>query len=70
MSNRMGDVAKMFGKELWEEFIIRLENSMERVAYFSEKGLHISGTWRFVVSDTALKELLTGEAEIVKNENE
>jgi hypothetical protein len=64
--NKMEEVATMFGKKLGEEFIVQLENGMKRVAYFSDKGLHICGTRRFVVSDTALKELLTGRAEIVE----
>lgn len=64
--NHMEQVAQMFGKELWEEFTIRLANKMRRVAYFSEKGLHINGAFHFVVSDTALKELLIGEAEIME----
>lgn len=68
--NKMEEVAAMFGKELGEEFTILLANKMRRVAYFSEKGLYISGTWHFVVSATALKELLVGEAEIVEDENE
>lgn len=65
--NKMEQVAALFGKKLNEEFVIRLGNRMERMAYLSEKGLHISGTWRFVVSDTALKELLIGMAEIVED---
>lgn len=66
--NKMAQVAKLFGKKMNEEFTIQLANNMRRVAYFSEKGLHINGTWHFVVSDTALKELLTGMGEIVGDE--
>ena len=67
--NRMADVAKMFGKKLNEEFTIRLIFRSERIAYFTEKGLHVFGTTNFVISDTALKELLTGEAVIIDEQN-
>lgn len=66
MENKMEQVAAMFGKKLNEEFVVRLGNRRERMAYFSDKGLYVLGTTRFVVSDTASKELLTGEAEIVE----
>ena len=65
--NHMEEVAAMFGKKLNEEFVVRLGYGRERMAYFSEKGLYVLGTTRFVISDTALKELLTGEAVIVED---
>jgi hypothetical protein len=63
----MADVAALFGKKLNEEFVVRLGNRRERMAYFAGKGLYVFGTTRFVISDTALKELLTGQAEIVED---
>lgn len=66
--NKMEQVAALFGKKLNEEFVVRLGNRRERMAYFSEKGLYVLGTTRFVISDTALKELLVGYAEIVEDE--
>ena len=66
--NKMEQVAAIFGKKLNEEFVVRLGNRRERMAYFAGKGLYVLGTTRFVISDTALKELLTGQAEIVEDE--
>lgn len=66
--NKMEHVAEMFGKKLGDVFVIRLGDGKERVAYFSEEGLHVDGALRFIVSDTALKELITGRAEIVEDE--
>ena len=59
----MAEVAKMFGKELGEEFKI-LYKDENYTAYFRKEGLRVRGlfclTW-----DNALVALLTGKAVIV-----
>jgi hypothetical protein len=61
--NKMAEVAKMFGKELGEEFKI-LYKDENYTAYFRNEGLRVRGlfclTW-----DNALVALLTGKAVIV-----
>jgi hypothetical protein len=61
--NKMAEVAKMFGKELGEEFKI-LYKDENYTAYFRKEGLRVRGlfclTW-----DNALVALLTGKAVIV-----
>lgn len=63
--NRMEEVAKMFGKQLGEEFTIRQGTGREQVSYFSDNGLCVCGTTRFVISGTVLTDLLIGTAVIV-----
>jgi hypothetical protein len=62
-NNKMAEVAKMFGKELGEEFKI-LYKDENYTAYFRKEGLRVRGlfclTW-----DNALVALLTGKAVIV-----
>jgi hypothetical protein len=61
--NKMAEVAKMFGKELGEEFKI-LYKDENYTAYFRNEGLRVRGlfclTW-----DNALVALLTGRAVII-----
>jgi hypothetical protein len=61
--NKMEQVAKLFGKELGEEFKI-LYKDENYTAYFRKEGLRVRGlfclTW-----DNALVALLTGKAVIV-----
>jgi hypothetical protein len=62
-NNKMAEVAKMFGKELGEEFKI-LYKDENYTAYFRKEGLRVRGlfclTW-----DNALVALLTGKAVII-----
>jgi hypothetical protein len=65
--NKMAEVAKMFGKELGEEFKI-LYKDENYTAYFRNEGLRVRGlfclTW-----DNTLVALLTGRAVIVDEQD-
>jgi hypothetical protein len=60
--NKMAEVAKMFGKELGEEFKI-LYKDENYTAYFRNEGLRVRGLF-YLTWDNALVALLTGRAVI------
>lgn len=68
--NKMAEVAKMFGKELGERFTIRMDN--EKIdAMFMLNGLLLMGAYENPYIDVdvfVLRDLLTGRAEIVRDE--
>lgn len=67
--NKMTEVAKMFGKEMNEEFTARLKVGFEINCKFTNEGLKqeiVDGDW--YDNDNFLRRLLIGEAEIVEDE--
>lgn len=65
--NRMTEVAALFGKTLGEEFVVVKEGFMYKVK-FTEKDFRVMapGMKHFSWNDTLLKDLITGQAEIVE----
>jgi hypothetical protein len=65
--NKMAEVAKMFGKELGEEFKIQSFTGRVWIAKFTLNGLkHCHNASEWLRGSDYLKDLLTGEAEIVE----
>ena len=67
--NKMEQVAAMFGKKLGEEFMARLKVGFEINCKFTNEGLKqeiFDDGW--YDNDSFLRRLLTGEAEIVEEE--
>ena len=58
--NKMAEVAKLFGKDLDEEFAVKNQRSIYYHLAFTDKGLTVLGTNK----DITLRQLLTGEAVI------
>ncbi len=66
--NKMAEVARMFGKELGEEFKVKgtIRDFYEVTVAFTSNGLFLRGKNAIVVNRMGvLEDLLTGEAVIV-----
>jgi endo-1,4-beta-D-glucanase Y len=64
--NKMEQIAKMFGKELGEEFKIKVFTDRVWIAKFTSEGLkncHKNSEW--LMASDYLNDLLTGEAVII-----
>lgn len=73
--NRMAEVAALFGKNLEEAFKIRRIVTGKRIKIcqgkFTNKGLFICcWTDEFFQSDSVMRQLLTGRAEIVEDKDD
>ncbi len=71
--NKMEQVAKMFGKKLGEEFIIKRSFGFDFEGHFSEKGFEywgedINGKCWYSDNGGLILDLLTGRAEIAEDE--
>ena len=67
MTNKMAEVAKVFGVELGEEFQIKYKDTIVYGTFrFTEKGTETKGSSGWESARPALLRLLTGEYEIVK----
>jgi hypothetical protein len=66
---KMEAIAALLGKKMGEEFFVRLKSGAGDMCKFTNKGLFMLAiNDRWVVNDRYLRRLLTGEAEIVEDE--
>ena len=68
--NKMEEVAKLFGKQLGEEFIVNDEYRKKMICKITERGLFFyHGSYEAWWQDSGLlSELITGEAVIVNED--
>ena len=63
IENKMSEVAKLFDKELGEEFTVKYKGECYK-AYFKANGIKVRAMYH-AFWDSVLIELLTGEAVII-----